>query len=215
MLSPSSNLPTKRKRGTEPSADDEDKLIEDTEEVATESDSSEIACTYVIDDTDEAKVKAPNTDVSKLKCLKCSRVARKNCTGLLCIRCCTDVNCVVHEEQRAKARWKERVMAGTTEIQILADKKRKQKIPMGRFHETEFKYLNDTVILWDLNTFMNPTLPTKTVVSDVAKYKQNIKIRDEILRKSSKNIYEKGVRSNRKRIRGIIDDLYQKSLKES
>jgi hypothetical protein len=58
---------------------------------------------------------------------------------------------------------------------------------------------------------------TTNSASDIAKYNNDIKIKDEILRKSRKNAYvydeqRDGVRSNRKNIRNIIDNLYQKKF---
>jgi len=102
----------------------------------------------------------------KLKCLKCSRSARKDCMGSLCIRCCLDDTCSVHKEQRAKTLWKESVMNGTSEIQLLAKAKRLRAIPKKRFKEIEFKYMNDTVLLWDLRSVVQPSypLPTPTII---------------------------------------------------
>jgi len=215
----------------------------------------------------------------KLKCLgmNCSRWARKDCTGSFCIRCCQDYEtCFVHKEQRAKTQWKESVMNGTSDIQILAKTKRLRAIPPKRFKEKEFKYMNDTVLLWDLRSVLQPsyplptpttiitTAPTTTTVTIllpsplpststttnsnstttsnnstptpatatataatttivyvppsselIAKYHNDSKIKDDILRKSGKNIFHKGVRSgNRKRgIRHtVIEKLYQQSL---
>jgi hypothetical protein len=162
-------------------------------------------------------------------------------------------------------------MNGTTDIQQKAKYKKFRAIPKGRFKEIEFKYMNDTVVLFDLRTLLEPSLPSSqsqsqkesttsieqqnngpsltspsllpsvdgassgagnntassstTVTnfacasasaSDIAKYNNDIKIKDEILRKSRKNAYiydeRGGVRSNRKNIRNIIDNLYQKKF---
>eukprot|EP00536_Pseudo-nitzschia_multiseries_P014545 jgi/Psemu1/262248/estExt_Genewise1Plus.C_7210022 len=136
------------------------------------------------------------------KCLKCPRIARKDCIGLLCIRCCTDKTCVAHEEQRAKARWKEDVTSGTTEIQQAAKAKRALKLIRGRFRESEFQYINDTVVLWDLRT-------------------NDLKIKEDILRRCRKNssyFARKPVNARRdysrtkKRFRRVMEDLYQRSF---
>jgi len=169
-------------------------------------------------------------------------------------------------------------MNGTSDIQILAKTKRLRAIPPKRFKEKEFKYMNDTVLLWDLRSVLQPSypLPTPTTIITaaqttttttttvtrllpsplpststttnsnstttsnnstptpatataatttivyvppsselIAKYHNDSKIKDDILRKSGKNIFHKGVRSgNRKRgIRHtVIEKLYQQSL---
>ena len=140
-------------------------------------------------------------------------------------------------------------MNGTTDIQQEAKYKRLRAIPKGRFKEIEFKYMNDTVVLFDLRTLLEPSLPSQSQkesttsieqnngssslaspsllpsvdgasvsasASDIAKYNNDIKIKDEILRKSRKNAYvydeRGGVRSNRKNIRNIIDNLYRKKF---
>ena len=143
-------------------------------------------------------------------------------------------------------------MNGTTDIQQKAKYKKLRAIPKGRFKEIEFKYMNDTVVLFDLRTLLEPSLPSQSQkesqkesttsieqnngsslaspsllpsvdgasvsasASDIAKYNNDIKIKDEILRKSRKNAYvydeRGGVRSNRKNIRNIIDNLYRKKF---
>ena len=143
-------------------------------------------------------------------------------------------------------------MNGTTDIQQKAKYKKLRAIPKGRFKEIEFKYMNDTVVLFDLRTLLEPSLPSQSQkesqkesttsieqnngsslaspsllpsvdgasvsasASDIAKYNNDIKIKEEILRKSRKNAYvydeRGGVRSNRKNIRNIIDNLYRKKF---
>lgn len=133
----------------------------------------------------------------------------KDCTGSLCIRCCTDETCAVHEEQRSKARWKQAVIDGKTDIQAAARIKRGRKIPKGRFKEDQFRYMHDTVVLWDLKSALEPTPPhegdstmaASTAAAAIvgqsvlpsgaangnADYNAALKIRDEILRRSRKN----------------------------
>lgn len=174
-----------------------------------------------------------------------------DCTGNLCIRCCADENCVAHRELRAKARWKEEVMEGTTEIQRKAKHKRSRAIPKGRFKEKAFKYMNDTVVLWDLRTVLDPSLQqqhpssmdrakdkrgsttTTTVTNsnstfaasvssaDIVQHQNDLKIKDEILRRSRKNNQSslavktklrRNYQGTRKRLRNVMETLYQKSL---
>ena len=53
------------------------------------------------------------------------------------------------------------MIAGTTEIQVRARHKRARAIPKGRFKERAFRYMNDTVVLWDLRTVLEPSLPQR------------------------------------------------------
>jgi len=203
-----------------------------------------------------------NKTTIKLKCQNCHRLARNDCTGKLCIRCCQDTNCKVHQELKAKQQWKEDVMNGTTDIQLQAKQKRRKAIPKGRFKEKAFRYMNDTVVIWDLQTTLNPTLaissqnslpkqslpsqlsspatnhhhhPTTTSSSSTTsstllkQYQNDLKIKEEILRRSRKNNqttaysqnphqqnyrrYKRNYRYTSKRFRSIVQDLYQKTTK--
>jgi hypothetical protein len=176
----------------------------------------------------------------------------QDCTGGLCIRCCTDENCLVHQEQKARARWKEAVVAGTTEIQTRAKRKRARSIPPGRFREKAFRYMNDTIVLWDLRTVLSPPPPqakqqhhpgqqsqqspskpmdrdageqplTSTTVpaSALAEYQEDLKTREDILRRSRKNNesgestktgFRRNYRGTKKRFRSVVEALYEKSL---
>merc|ERR1712238_98954 len=139
-----------------------------------------------------------------------------------------------------------------------------------RFKEKEFKYMNDTVLLWDLRSVLQPSypLPTPTTITTtapttttillpsplplpststttnsnstttsssssstpttttivyvppsselIAKYHNDSKIKDDILRKSGKNIFHKGVRSGNRKTgirHTVIEQLYQQSLR--
>ena len=144
-------------------------------------------------------------------------------------------------------------MEGTTEIQRKAKHKRARAIPKGRFKEKAFKYMNDTVVLWDLKTVLDPSLPQQQVSSSVdhsptkdnkrgsttvaltsnsastasvsaavmAQYQHDLKVKEEILRRSRKNNQSslevktklrRNYRGTRKRFRSVMERLYQKSL---
>ena len=151
------------------------------------------------------------------------------------------MDCTVHQDQRAKARWKAQVLAGTTAIQQAAKLKRSRKLPKRRYGEHAFVYMNDTVVLWDLRTVLAPALPvvassssssssgaagalpgtavasssssSHSPAASLAQYQNAVKLRDAILRKAGKNVYKRGLRSNRKKqIRTVIDTLYHQSL---
>ena len=153
------------------------------------------------------------------------------------------MDCTVHQDQRAKARWKAQVLAGTTAIQQAAKLKRSRKLPKRRYGEHAFVYMNDTVVLWDLRTVLAPALPvvassssssgpagavagagalpgtavasssSSPSTADLAHYQNAVKLRDAILRKAGKNVYKRGLRSNRKKqIRTVMETLYHQSL---
>eukprot|EP00536_Pseudo-nitzschia_multiseries_P006581 jgi/Psemu1/286557/fgenesh1_pg.142_\ len=208
-------------------------------------------------DGNEASPALGTATSAKLKCLNCWRAARKDCTGSLCIRCCTDDTCAVHQEQKARARWREAVTNGTTEIQREARIKKARKIPRGRFKEEAFSYMNDTVVLWDLRTVLNPspppqqqhpqplattasastpgaeaatTLPASnsasTSASTSAAYQNEVRVKDEILRRSRRKhsapraggapdrstATRRNYSGTKKRFRRLMEDLYQRSL---
>ena len=154
-------------------------------------------------------------------------------------------------------------MNGLTDIQLQAKQKRRKAIPKGRFKEKAFRYMNDTVVIWDLQTTLNPTLaissqnslpkqpalpsqllsptanhhhhPTTTSSSSstissstlLKQYQNDLKIKEEILRRSRKNNqttaysqnphqqnyrrYKRNYRYTSKRFRSILQDLYQKA----
>eukprot|EP00532_Pseudo-nitzschia_australis_P009913 CAMPEP_0168242560 /NCGR_PEP_ID=MMETSP0140_2-20121125/23516_1 /TAXON_ID=44445 /ORGANISM="Pseudo-nitzschia australis, Strain 10249 10 AB" /LENGTH=268 /DNA_ID=CAMNT_0008177731 /DNA_START=38 /DNA_END=845 /DNA_ORIENTATION=+ len=233
------------------------------------------------DDDDKNEVVVPtsltavangNATTTKLKCLKCYRAARKDCTGSLCIRCCTDETCAVHKEQRAKAEWKKAVVLGTTEFQRAAKTKRARKIPKGRFKEEELHGrlvgfakrpgtlatavaaamptpASVAVAVVHAGTKGETGTPTRLASSDGvtpaiaiattttptplvsasanAEYQNDVKVRDEILRRSRKNNSSRAVATlpvegatrvrrnkngTKKGFRGLMEDLYQRSL---
>ena len=52
-----------------------------------------------------------------------------------------------------------------------------------------------------------------STTASLAQYQNAVKLRDAILRKAGKNVYKRGLRSNRKKqIRTVIDTLYHQSL---
>ena len=146
-------------------------------------------------------------------------------------------------------------MEGTTEIQVRAKHKRSRAIAKGRFREQAFRYMNDTVVLWDVRTVLEPSLPqqqqssvgifpapekgttttmaaaavtttnptpsTSVSYAVMAQYQNDLKVKDEILRRSRKNNQSssevktklrRNYRGTRKRFRSVMETLYQESL---
>ena len=92
------------------------------------------------------------------------------CTQAVCLKCCTDIQgCVVHKEQREQAIFRDQVLNGTTDVQRALQEKRSKLIVKGRFRESGFNYMGDTVIIWNLREYL-----------------ANPKWKEEAIRKSSK-----------------------------
>jgi hypothetical protein len=91
------------------------------------------------------------------------------CGQNACLACCVDMQCEVHKESRDLAKWREMVLAGTTSIQQKAKEKRSKLLRRGRFRESEFVYLGDTVMIWNIRD-----------------YRANPKWKDDALRKASR-----------------------------
>ena len=92
------------------------------------------------------------------------------CTQSVCLKCCTDIQgCIVHKEQRDQAMFRDQVLQGTTDLQKALQEKRSKLIVKGRFRESGFTYMGDTVIIWNLREYL-----------------ANSKWKEEALRKSSK-----------------------------
>jgi hypothetical protein len=91
------------------------------------------------------------------------------CGQNACLACCEDMQCEVHKESRDLAKWREMVLAGKTSIQQKAKEKRSKLLRKGRFRESEFVYLGDTIMIWNIHD-----------------YTANPKWKDDALRKASR-----------------------------
>lgn len=122
----------------------------------------------------EAAAQTATTPVTAVatatKCSVCNkRPSVKECSMTACTQCCKDEACERHKRLREQASWKERVIAGTTIIQVHAKEKRSKLLKPGRFREPGFVYQGDSVVLWSLRMYMS-----------------NPKWRDDALRKSNR-----------------------------
>ncbi len=100
------------------------------------------------------------------------------------------------KEQKA---WKEKVLAGTTDVQKQAAQLRRNRLTPGTFREPLFQYVGDSIVLWNLRDYV-----------------KNPKWREEAIRKSKRRSAGMAQRvANRKRrtLNQIVDDLYEKSLR--
>ena len=150
----------------------------------------------------------------------------------MCAKCCTDSKCEIHELQRQKAIWKEQVLQGTTDVQLAAAEKRRLKLPKGRFKEPSFRYLGDTVIIWDIRQCLFPeqhrqnsgTSSSLAVDNNRTEKKgkssmSSAVVEDILSRARKRNRFtamgsSKVIRNNRKRFRRVIEDLYRQSLQQ-
>jgi quinol monooxygenase YgiN len=165
------------------------------------------------------------------KCGKCQkRVASKGCVMFCCLPCCDDETCEKHLQVKEKQRWKEQILAGTTEIQKQAREKRQLLLHKKRFREPGFKYVGDTVVIWNINEYAQnakwrddairrsnrrkareqDSAPSPTVNGNNKKTSQEHAQQQQ----STRSTTIKPVRSSRKRFRRLFEQLYQESLKE-
>lgn len=160
------------------------------------------------------------------KCGKCQkRVASKGCVVSCCVQCCDDETCEKHLQVKEKQKWKEQVLAGTTEIQEQAREKRQRLLHKKRFREPGFKYVGDTVVIWNIYEYaqnnkwrddairrsnrrkareQDSAVPPSSLLSTAA----NKTSQDDM--KQSRTI--KPGRSSNKRFRHMFEKLYQESL---
>lgn len=106
-------------------------------------------------------------ETRKFQQCKCKRLARKNCSQQACAQCCTDSKCEGHREHRMK----ESIVQGSHPIQVLVKKIRSLDVGQNIFREKAFKYLGETVVIWNFHEYMG-----------------NPKWREESIRKSKRNV---------------------------
>jgi hypothetical protein len=92
-------------------------------------------------------------------------------------------------------------MNGTTDLQLQAKLKRSKIILPKRFKEPNFKYMGDTVVVWDMRQCF-------------ANHKEELlrKAYKRKARSESKLQAHAPLRNNRKRFRAVYEKLYQQSL---
>jgi len=140
----------------------------------------------------------------------------KACTQQACIKCCTDNQCEGHREQREKDREKELIMEGKHPLQILANQQRASAVKPGAYHEPAFRYLGETILIWDLGQYMaNPKLRDDAIRKSRRYIESQMYIRTQ-----SRNLKRKQFamdtpeNENRtKRFKRVMEHLYQTSLK--
>ena len=150
------------------------------------------------------------------KCTKCgTRQARKGCTKSACLACCTDEDCEAHRESREQAQWREKLLAGKTDIQLRAKAKRSKVINKGQFREKEFGYIGDTVIIWNIHEYMaNPKWKDDALrKANRRNARVSGKANNSPKNKKKKTITKRRSNNPGGRFRRVMEDLYQSSLK--
>jgi len=120
---------------------------------------------------------------------------------------------------REKEKEKELILEGKHALQIQAKKQRALRVTARAFHEPAFRYLGETLLIWDLRAYMS-----------------NAKWRDDAIRKSRRYVesqlylqsYPKSFKrkqfdmdvpphettgGRKKKFKRVMDQLYRKSLK--
>jgi hypothetical protein len=152
------------------------------------------------------------------------------CTRNLCIKCCSDDDCLVHQEQRQKVGWKHQVMTGTTPLQQRAQWKRSQVIKINNSNhkkqksflkEPNFKYIGDTVVVWDIRQYLQQEQQQQQYKRDERWRKVNQRKKALLLQLDAGVVNNNTpssppvLRNNRKRFQVIYQRLLQKSLHEN
>jgi hypothetical protein len=153
------------------------------------------------DDHAEPAIEPTKTVSSVPLCRSCNkRRAREGCTVKGCFSCCDDTFCDVHMKIKEQKAWKEKVLAGATDVQQQAALLRRNRLTPGTFREPLFQYVGDSIVLWNLR-----------------EYVKNSKWREEAFRKSKRR--SAGITQNipnckRRSLNQIVDELYEKSLRD-
>mmetsp|Transcript_23321 Transcript_23321/g.57394 ORF Transcript_23321/g.57394 Transcript_23321/m.57394 type:complete len:173 (-) Transcript_23321:293-811(-) len=153
----------------------------------------------------------------------------------------TAVNDAAMEKKAQKALFRSQVMNGTTPIQLKAKAIRSkvilsnapgagsksiansngQKLP-SLFKETNFQYLGDTVVIWNLKEYLDHPKWKEDALRRSLKRRQreaSLAMASASNKKSSISLHDGGgvglnSKSRKKRFRAVVEALYQKSLGE-
>jgi hypothetical protein len=154
----------------------------------------------------------PSQSSYNTKCGKCSRFAAKECTRAYCFQCCDDEACEKHKKLREIALFKEHILAGTTDIQLLAKEKRAKLLPPGRFREPGFVYQGDTVVIWSLREYMrNPKWREDAVRKS---NRRKARRSDAITSDDQMESFRRPIGNSRKRFRQIFEELHRQSTQD-
>mmetsp|Transcript_35472 Transcript_35472/g.62265 ORF Transcript_35472/g.62265 Transcript_35472/m.62265 type:complete len:206 (-) Transcript_35472:232-849(-) len=199
----------------------------DSDSDARDSSSAVSQSNNGIDDT--------SSDVECPKCKVCKkRLGRRNCLHQACVKCCTSPTCEPHREARSVLKKKESILDGTDWITRTAAKKRSSKVARGVFFDSDIQYFGETVVIWDVNEFMevpkwredamrrsrnrkdgNGHLDLSVSVAGGGKKRRRREEESVAVAVAAGNKEGNGKKktvSRKKRFKNICDELYQKSL---
>ena len=148
--------------------------------------------------------------VVSTKCAKCNkRQASKECTQACCLQCCDATNCEKHKRSREQQLLKEQILAGTSEVQCLAQQKRSKLLRPGRFRESGFVYQGDTVVIWNLRDYLsNPKWREDAVRKS---NRRKARLTDKMSDKDVEKQHLKRLKNSRRRFHRLIERRYHES----
>ncbi len=171
------------------------------------------------------------------------------CTQQACIKCCTDANCIGHREQRAKEHEKQLILQQSHPLQLQAQKLRANLInsyngsssgstnndedndntknrPQTQtqtvtklFKEDAFRYLGETLLIWDVRTYMNLKNGKyrEDAVRKSRRYVESAMYQSLIVggggRRKQFDLERPPLEGRKRRFQRVMDYLYQQSLK--
>ena len=133
------------------------------------------------------------------------------CSQQACAQCCTDAHCEGHQQFRIR----ESIINGTHPIQITAKKQRDLAVKSDTFREKGFKYMGETVLIWNFDKFMdNP----KWKEEAIRKLKKNFIVNNSRARVHHLKRKQFGTdvpdsEGRKKRFNRVMQHLYEKSVK--
>ena len=123
------------------------------------------------------------------------------CSQLACLSCCTDTDCEGHRETREQAKWRQEVIAGTTMVQKKAAQKRSHSIIDKAFREKNFVYVNQTILLWSLEEYL-----------EHPKWREDAVRRAEKRKTYGSKAKNPELKNSKKRFRAMLETRYQASI---
>ena len=129
------------------------------------------------------------------------------CLRYACFKCCDDMTCKSHQERRKK----ERIYDGTAPANMQAARKRSLAIRTGTFRESAFRYLGETLLVWNFNDFMAVPKWRNDAIRRSKRHRNmrlNVKNGTGLLKPVTKHSY---VKDRRDKFHAIFKDLHTKN----
>jgi len=168
--------------------------------------------TSPVEISEETMTSTSPVAVATTKCVKCNKKqASKECTTACCLQCCEDTNCEKHKRSREQQLLKEQILAGTSDVQCMAQEKRSKLLRPGRFREPGFVYQGDTIVIWNIRDYLSNPKWREDAVRKSNRRKARLvdQISDEYVEKKLKRL-----KNSRRRFHHLIEQCYQRKLQE-